>query len=963
MRLADFQLRAIAELKDKMAEPDLHNIVLKSPTGSGKTIILTHFMDEYHSENACVVFVWFTPGKGDLEEQSKEKMDRYIRNAQTKLLADVMTSGFAECDSVFINWEKLNKKGNNALKDSERTNFIEWIEKARMAGLQFTLIIDESHTNDTIKTEEIVSLFHADKVIRCSATPKNYSANELVEVTDEEVIEAGLIKKMIAINMELPDAVNLVQGQTETSYLLDFAIKKRNEIDSEFARRSVDVNPLVVVQLPDNDDTLIEEVEAYLDTKGINYGNGTLAIWTAKRKQNTEGISENNAKVQFVIIKQAIAMGWDCPRAHILVKLRKNMGDTFEIQTIGRIRRMPEAKHYNCDLLDYCYIYTLDTKFKQGLVSNMGKDALKAETLYLKKEYKKFQLMGEHRTMVTDTRDARLCRESILKYFIDKYKLEVGDFEYNLKKLKSADFVFETKIINQTVKGAAEQISESMTKEMDPIYFYTEFETMHGRMGREFHNRLGKIGAEIGLPYTEIGDILGYLFCSKFKNGTVSKLLNLDPKEFYTFIINNFDLLRCIVREAMASHYAGGSPVPGGNPVSTFTYKFPLICIHTYNERSRVQTVAKKNVYEGYRMSAEPRSKGEKLFEKYLESNANVDFWCKNGDKGEDFFSIVYYDNSNRQKLFFPDYIVCVKGAIWIIETKGGFSKSGKSQDIDKYSAKKFDALKAYCENYELQGGFVRYDEDEQELCIATEEYSDDIKDKERWKLLREVLGGDSVRGWQVEEDEEFQKSWSKLRDDDEDPQVKEYDESHPICGGKLIDRTQWTFENGVHEFSFMKECTCDKCGRKFKLYYPAGIRICKKCGQTFTLCPNCDSGYHDFYAHADSAMPMKDGHLPTFQDVLEDDIRRNYGEHADEVLRSMEEGRKRAEKLNATSESKPISDMDEIRLKAILGYCKQGNYLSAQAFYRAFSYDPDRKQLADKWLQERGVDLSKSRD
>ena len=74
-----------------------------------------------------IVFVWLTPGKGELETQSKKKMDRYIVGASTKLLPDVMTSGFAAGDTCFINWEKLTKKGNNAFKDNERTNFIEWV--------------------------------------------------------------------------------------------------------------------------------------------------------------------------------------------------------------------------------------------------------------------------------------------------------------------------------------------------------------------------------------------------------------------------------------------------------------------------------------------------------------------------------------------------------------------------------------------------------------------------------------------------------------------------------------------------------------------------------------------------------------------------------------------------------------------------------------------------------------------
>lgn len=134
-------------------------IVFKSPTGSGKTIVLTHFMDEYIKGHAKTVFVWLTPGKGNLEEQSKTKMDKYIHNAGTKLLADVMTSGFQENDCCFINWENLTKKGNNALKDSERTNFLEWIDKAFNNGVTFKIIIDESHQNFTAKSDAIIQLF------------------------------------------------------------------------------------------------------------------------------------------------------------------------------------------------------------------------------------------------------------------------------------------------------------------------------------------------------------------------------------------------------------------------------------------------------------------------------------------------------------------------------------------------------------------------------------------------------------------------------------------------------------------------------------------------------------------------------------------------------------------------------------------------------------------------------------
>ena len=37
------------------------------------------------------------------------------------------------------------------------------------------------------------------------------------------------------------------------------------------------------------------------------------------------------------------------------MKKYNNMHEDFEIQTLGRIRRMPEGKHYGNEVLDNCY--------------------------------------------------------------------------------------------------------------------------------------------------------------------------------------------------------------------------------------------------------------------------------------------------------------------------------------------------------------------------------------------------------------------------------------------------------------------------------------------------------------------------------------------------------------------------------------------------------------------------------
>lgn len=45
---------------------------------------------------------------------------------------------------------------------------------------------------------------------------------------------------------------------------------------------------------------------------------------------------------------------------------------------------MPEAKHYDDDLLDSCYLYTFDEKFTAGVKLALDKNALNACTLFLK---------------------------------------------------------------------------------------------------------------------------------------------------------------------------------------------------------------------------------------------------------------------------------------------------------------------------------------------------------------------------------------------------------------------------------------------------------------------------------------------------------------------------------------------------------------------------------------------------
>jgi len=76
---------------------------------------------------------------------------------------------------------------------------------------------------------------------------------------------------------------------------------------------------------------------------------------------------------------------------------------------------------------------------------------------------------------------------------------------------------------------------------------------------------------------------------------------------------------------------------------------------------------------------------------------------------------------------------------LWIIETKGSFSRYGESNDIDNFTPKKFNELKRYLKDNNLKGGVVRFDEDSNELCICLDNYNEDIH-SDSWLILSDII-------------------------------------------------------------------------------------------------------------------------------------------------------------------------------------------------------------------------------
>ena len=729
IELKEFQIECVNKLLDATTVGTKKEVLVQAPTGSGKTIILLDYIEEYLEENPNTIFVWLTPGKGDLEEQSRLKMSKYLPTLNSKNITDVLLSGFEAGDTAFINWETITKKGNTALKEQERKNLFERIDEAYNRGYNFIVIVDEEHLNKTVKAEAVIDYLHPNYIVRVSATTKKNKEAEFIQIDELDVINEGLITRALYINENVTSNAEL---ENEHEYLLDLALEKQKAIRKEYRDNNIKVNPLIIIQMPNNSDDMIEQIETILDSKGYSYKNKTVAIWLADRKENIDGISENDAEPFILIMKQAISTGWDCPRAKILVKLRDNMSEDFETQTIGRIRRMPQAHHYDNILLDNCYLYTFDEKYEETIKQELGNSAPNVKIVFLKDEFKDFRLTKQIKNSDFDGFDDRETFRIIQDYMIKKYKL--GTNKTNNKTiLESAGYVFDETISNSIVQDKIIKIDSDELSNANKIQVKSVVNT--SKNGIDLRHSIGVISSRIGMKYDKTRVVLERMFLKR--KLFTRKFVNLSLVEFYAFVINNeeilkHDFLEAVSQEARQIHIKSES-------VKEIEFKIPEMDIIKYDPDMKDTIIYEKNVYKDYPSSTK-KSKSERMFEKYCNSSSKIKWFYKNGEHSIDYFSIIYVDAVGKKWAFYPDYILQdEQGYTWIIETKGGETAEGVSKNIDIKVENKFAVLKEYANKHNLKWGFVRdYDKNDL-LYICNTEYTEDMS-TDNWFKLEDIL-------------------------------------------------------------------------------------------------------------------------------------------------------------------------------------------------------------------------------
>ncbi len=761
--LKPFQEKAVAELKDiflslwktqGMQIP----LVFKSPTGSGKTVMLAQFLRDLVSDPRFqgndVGFIWMSKGP-TLVEQSKNKLFQYYGGASELELLDIndLNRKVLPKNSVFfVNWEKLKGQSKEVLKirreNEQDISFDGMINETHEEKRKIVVIIDEEHLGaDTEKALELIDgLIKPKIIIRVSATPKlapshldvvNQKAG-IVDVSREDVIQEGLIKEKIIFQTKEDLLQKEFKGMDQDQVLLELAYEKREELLSYYKKLGIDINPLVLVQLPNDDQATSETtsnskkdlVLSFLKQKKIK--DADVAIWlTGKEKINLENIESNTSNVSFLIFKLAVATGWDCPRAGVLVMFREIGHPSFLIQTVGRILRMPHGIHYGKPELNIGYLYTNYTRNEM-----VAEDSLKTSgnlpaiyPSYRKKHVDAIQIESVFMAR-SDYNDLGDTFQETFKKCANKYfGIKDGDKDIK-KKIASKGLSLNPSITNGLIVGVEIDDYDNFTKELlaegdsyDQEMSQHDLERLYNLICFKIISKQNDENKKFApeRSWGKLKTALNVWFLNSIDGGRLNAY-----KTILQDLLKENSVLRSIIGEALEQY----RPIRDQevNKKSARARRIEIIEIPRpslfYTENYKEMRV-KKSAMDPFYIE-KTAVDNEVSFIKFLEEK-EMWWWYKNGNSGSEYFSISYYNpDEKKEKLFYPDWIINTGKKIWIIDTKAGIT--AESNDT-KYKA---EALQAWLRGKKgFEGGIA-------------------VKDANGWKINqnKEYSYSPAMTGW-----------------------------------------------------------------------------------------------------------------------------------------------------------------------------------------------------------------------
>lgn len=678
----------------KKEEPK--NVVLQAPTGSGKTIMMAEFLHRFvdkRKDDKSFSFIWAAPRK--LHNQSKEKLERYFKDSRILdclNIEDLSETKIGENEILFINWESINKKDNVFVNENERDfNLTSVVDNTIAEGREIILIIDESHhTSKATNTRGLIEIMKPKITIEVSATPTDAASEYTEKVEFKDVVNARMIKREVSINPNIKD--DKVEGEGSDEFVLREALKKREELKKHFEKLGKKINPLLLIQLPDkdrhtNEDTRKENmIEELLAKKfDINRKNGKLAFYLSEDKENLENITKNNDDAEVLMFKHAISLGWDCPRAYILVLFREWHSEVFKIQTVGRIMRMPELTHYKNEALNKGYLYTNIANTHLKIAEDVAREYF---TIYTteRKEGDKLNLKSYH--IKRDRGETRLDA-TFFKTFesqCKKYKLKD---KLNLKVTKATDHIPVDGTLHIENYGTIHDPVETLkdislsknTVELELTLKYVIDNTM--REGEFMFPEARSVERIFKCIYNFFSDELEMDYAEKEKEIIA---IVLDSK------IGNLQHFKNVINLSLKEYKDAHPPLKNEAVENDELWNVPELIELNANHKERKPKAKKSAMAPFYESTVEAKSwETEKRFIEFLEESNKVEWWFKNGERDGTYFAVPYKDSKSEDQAFYVDFIIKMKdGRIGLFDTKSGWTaevqKAGpKSNGLQKY--------------------------------------------------------------------------------------------------------------------------------------------------------------------------------------------------------------------------------------------------------------------------------------
>ena len=755
MKQLKYQEKAVGQLVENTVNllglnGNRRQVVLKAPTGAGKTVMASEMLatltEELQSRSDLpfrqVAFIWIAPNK--LHQQSYFKMKNFF--TETKLLKPVMFDELDQSDGIihqgevlFVNWESINSKNNLIVRDNEQgLSLYDIARKTREENIPIIVVIDEEHlfwTKTADKSKAVLEKINAKVEIRISATPKT-KPEYLVNIDRQEVIREEMIKEGVLLN---PDVTSGYANDIALNeHLINKALEKRQQIADAYKKEGVNINPLLLIQLPNDttdamtaDDTkIMEQVVQYLDVmQGINTDNHRLAVWLSKQKTNLEDIERNDNITEVLLFKQAIALGWDCPRAAVLLIFRKLTSDTFTVQTVGRILRMPEQRFYRNPLLNKGYVYTDISKDKIQIVADdmdyLHKAVLQAvrrnnlDNVQLVSYYEvrrsadRNRLGPDFRRVLTKTFEDMWTTTTPLTipFLFEDEGEESNDEEIDMQSTIAKNRqAAERQRIRLDVKNVNIEIPADIFFQNDVNTTIetgkkAKFTRTAGEVDRVFIDWCRQMLS--GYEKAHSTGVLANYLLEAMEN--LFELFETEAKKVVLYHENR-PKFADVVSKALDRYARQLKQRQQEAKKRSFEqYEWEVPEDRTYTEENHV---IKDNMEDHALLpfiELRTASTPEQEFALFLESHRDsIDWWYKNGDSGREHYAVAYTNSQGDKSLFYVDFVIKMNnGQVFLFDTK--------TENSDPDAPQKHNALLDYMQNEEnspkhLQGGIIVHD-------------------------------------------------------------------------------------------------------------------------------------------------------------------------------------------------------------------------------------------------------------